>query len=284
MRYITALVNLSTGQPIMPFIQKSPFIVTSLRRIRSTKKFVIKTKNHFMSKTILVTAAIVSFAKAVLAQKQNTETVEGKGKLVTKEIPVSSFESLKASGVYELKLSQGSKEAVKIEADENLQPYFNVHNEGKQLVIEMKDIKNKNWKVKDKVRVYVTFKNLKALDLGMVGNVAADAPLSFADLDITNKSVGKINLDLTATTLNLKNNSVGEVKLAGKAQNAVVTNHGVGNLQAGGFVVQTMSIDNSGVGGAEVNAEKELKVKDNMLGRVKNKGTAPVKKNKTVVI
>ena len=235
-----------------------------------------------MRTIVLATAAFV-FAVSANAQKE-TETIEGNGKLITKEIPVSSFESLKAGGVYELKLSQGNKESVKIEADENLQQYFNVHNEGRQLVIEMKDIKNKNWKVKNKMRVYVTFKNLKEMDLGMVGNVAADAPLSFADLDIRNNSVGKINLDLTAASLNLKNNSVGEVKLAGKAQNAVFVNHGVGHLQAGGFVVQTMSIDNSGVGGAEVNAEKELKVKDNMLGRVKNKGAAPVKKNKTVVI
>jgi len=235
-----------------------------------------------MYKNILA-AAFVFAAASVNAQKE-AETIEGNGKLVTKEIPVSSFESLKASGVYELKLSQGGKELVKIEADENLQQYFNVHNEGKQLVIEMKDIKDKNLKLKDKIRVYVTFKNLKEMDLKTVGNVASEAPLTFSDLNITNKSVGHVDLNLSANTINLKNNSVGEVKLAGKAQNAVVTNHGVGHLQAGGFVVQTMSIDNSGVGGAEVNAEKELKVKDNMLGRVKNRGVAPVKKNNKVVI
>lgn len=235
-----------------------------------------------MSRILLATAAFV-FAAAANAQKE-TETIEGNGKLVTKEVPVSSFESLKASGVYELKLSQGSTESVKIEADENLQPYFNVHNEGKQLVIEMKDTKNKNWKMKDKMRVYVTFKNLKEMDLKTVGSVNAETPLTFANLDINNNSVGHVDLNLSANTLTLKNSSVGKVKLEGKAQNAVVTNSGVGNLQAGSFVVQTMSIDNSGVGGAEVNAEKELKVKDNMLGRVRNKGAAHVKKNNKVVI
>ena len=234
-----------------------------------------------MRTILLATAAF--FAVSAQAQKE-TETIEGNGKLVTKEVPVSSFESLKASGVYELKLSQGNAESVKIEADENLQPYFNVHNEGKQLVIEMKDTKNKNWKVKDKMRVYVTFKNLKEMDLKTVGSVNAETPLTFTDLDINNKSVGHVDLNLSANKLTLNNSSVGKVKLEGKAQNAVFTNSGVGNLQAGSFVVQTMSIDNTGVGGAEVNAEKELKVKDNMLGRVRNKGAAPVKKNNRVVI
>ena len=236
-----------------------------------------------MRKTLLIAAALLFVAAAVKAQKDKNETIEGNGNMITKEVPVSSFESLKASGVYELKLSQGNAESVKIEADENLQQYFNVHNEGKQLVIEMKELKNKNMKLKNKLRVYVTFKALKEMELSMVGNVQTDA-LKFSDLEIQNNSVGHVDLNLSANTLNLKNNSVGQVKLAGKAQSAVVEHSGVGSLQAGDFVVQTMKIDNSGVGGAEVNAAKELKVSDNMLGKVKNKGTAPVKKNNKVFI
>jgi hypothetical protein len=236
-----------------------------------------------MRKTLLIAAASLFVASAVKAQKDKQETIEGNGNTVTKEVPVSSFESLKASGVYELKLSQGNTESVKIEADENLQQYFTVRNNGKQLVIEMKELKNKNMKLKNKLRVYVTFKALKEMELSMVGNVQTDA-LKFSDLEIQNNSVGQVDLNLSANSLNLKNNSVGQVKLAGKAQNAVVEHNGVGHLKAGDFVVQTMKIDNSGVGGAEVNAAKELKVSDNMLGKVKNKGTAPVKKNNKVLI
>ena len=237
-----------------------------------------------MRKTLLIAAAALFVSATVEAQKNNKETIEGNGNIITKEIPVSSFESLKASGVYELKLSQGSSESVKIEADENLQQYFTVRNEGKQLVIEMKDIKNKNMKLKNKLRVYVSFKNLKEMDLSMVGNVESSSALNFSDLEIHNNSVGHVDLNLSATNLNLKNNSVGQMKLSGKAQNAVMKHNGVGSLQAGNFVVQTMNIDNSGVGGAEVNAAKELKVSDNMLGKVKNKGTALAKKNNKVVI
>jgi hypothetical protein len=55
-------------------------------------------------------------------------------------------------------------------------------------------------------------------------------------------------------------------------------NAGVGSLEAGNFVVQTMNIENTGIGSAEVNAEKDLKVKDSFLGKVKNKGNAPMRK------
>jgi hypothetical protein len=45
-----------------------------------------------------------------------------------------------------------------------------------------------------------------------------------------------------------------------------------------------MDIDNNGVGSATVNAEKELKVKDSFLGKVRNKGNATVRKMNKVVI
>lgn len=237
-----------------------------------------------MRKVFFLAVFALMVTASVNAQKHDRETIEGNGNLVTRDVPVSSFETLKASGVYELKLAQGDKETVKIEADENLQQYFNVRNEGSTLVIDMKELKDKNMKNKNKMRVYVTFRKLKELDIKTVGSVNAEKELSFGDLQITNASVGKLDLRLSANTVNLDNSSVGTVVLTGKAQNASFKNTGVGSLEAGSFLVQTLNIENNGVGGATVNAEKELKVKDNMLGRVKNKGAAPVRKNNKVVI
>jgi hypothetical protein len=58
----------------------------------------------------------------------------------------------------------------------------------------------------------------------------------------------------------------------------------VGSVKAGDFIVQTLDINNIGVGSAEVNAAKELKVKDSFLGKVTNKGAAPIRKMNKVVI
>lgn len=227
---------------------------------------------------------VLSFLFAVQAQKESRETIEGNGKHITRDVSVSPFTELKASGVYELKLLQGAKEGVKIEADENLQDYFTVRNDGNKLVIDMEKLKNKNLKGNNKMKVYVTFKELKGMELSTVGNVSTDGKLSFSNLDVHNNSVGHIDLNLTADKINLENHSVGNVTLSGQAQNAVLKNNGVGNIKAGDFVVQTMTIDNTGVGNAEVNAAKELKVTDSFLGKVKNKGAAPVRKRNKVVI
>lgn len=246
--------------------------------IRHTKTFVTKNlKSISMRKILMIALAVLALQLASTAQDKS-ETLEGNGKLVTRDIPVTGFDALKASGVYELKLSQGDKETLKIEADENLQELFEVHQEGSKLVISMKKLEHRNLKSKDKMRVFVTFKKLKEMELSTVGNVASDASLAFDDLSVENKSVGNVDLQLTANRIDLKNKSVGNVKLRGKAQDAVVKNAGVGSLEAGSFVVQTMNIENTGIGTAEVNAEKDLKVKDSFMGKVHNKGTATVRR------
>src|SRR5215203_875303 len=230
-----------------------------------------------MRKIFLLAFSALILNRASIAQEKQ-ETLEGNGKLVSRDVNVSPFDALKASGVYELKLSQGSKETVRIEADENLQDLFQVRNDGSKLIIDMKKLENKNLKTKNKMRVYVTFKKIKELELSTVGNVGSEDQLTFDDLDMENKSVGNVDLKLTANKIDLQNKSVGNLKLSGKAQNAVFKTSGVGSLEAGSFVVQTMNIENSGIGHAEVNAEKDLKVKDSFLGKVKNKGTAQVRK------
>ena len=233
-------------------------------------------------------AAVLGLLVYGVSKAQNNdrdrETIEASGKVVTRDVTVQSFNELEASGIYELKLTQGNTEAVKIEADENLQEYFTVTNEGSKLVIDTKKLRDKNLKGKPRLRVHVTFKKLKSMEISTVGNVQSENQLTFDDLHLESKSVGNISLKLTANKINLDNKGVGDVELEGKAQDAVVKNKGVGSLEASDFVVQTMDIENSGVGSASVNAEKTLKVKDSFLGKVSNKGKAPVRKMNKVAI
>lgn len=233
----------------------------------------------------LLAGTIVTFfsAKAQAhVDEKNKPKIEGSGNVVTKEIGVQSFDQLDVNGVFSVLLSQGTKEEVKIEAEDNLQPLFEVKNEGSKLIITMK--KDMNIHNKKKMKVYITFKKLKSLDLKTVGNVSSEQNLNFDDLKIDNKSVGSLDLKLTAQSLDIDNKSVGDVILSGKADNVVIKNKSVGSIQAAGFVVQKMDIDNNGIGSAEVNAEKELKVKDSFLGKVSNKGAATIRRMNKVVI
>ena len=227
---------------------------------------------------VVAVAAMLLFNNGY-AQRQS---IEGSGNVVTKEIPVKPFDALSAGGVFNVILQQGSTEQVKIEAEDNLQSLFEVTNEGSTLHIRWK--KDVNLKHAKKMNVYVTFKNLKSLNISSVGNVTAKGVLSFNDLSLENSSVGNVDLDLSTQKINVKNSSVGSLKLRGKADNAIIKSNSVGAIDASDFVVQVMDIQNDGVGGAQVNAVKELKVRDSFLGKVRNTGSAPTKKVSKQVI
>jgi hypothetical protein len=239
-----------------------------------------------MRKNFLFMLAIVAMGFSTMAQKndkyEDKDRIEGSGNVITRDITVKSFDELNASGVFNLLLSQGDKESLKIEADDNLMDLFIIENEGSTLNIKMK--KNSNFNSKKQLKVYVTFKTLKSMDLGMVGGTSSDDKLKFTDLKLRNQSVGSVSLNMTLQTLNMENQSVGSVKLEGSAENAIVKNNSVGSINAGNFVVQKMDIENNGVGSATVNAEKELKYSDSFLGKVSNRGNATVKKKNKVVI
>jgi hypothetical protein len=234
--------------------------------------------------TVLVAALLILSLNAQEHKEQkhttgdheNTPRIKGSGNVVTKDITISSFDQLEANGIYSLVLTQGDKESLKIEADDNLQELFEVKNEGSKLIVGMK--KNTNIETDNKLKVYITFKKLKSMELKTIGNVSSTGNMNFDDLKISNKSIGSVDLKVSAQTVNVENKSVGNVKLDGKAQTATITNKGVGRVNAGSFVVEKMDIDNSGVGSAEVNVTKEIKVKDSFLGKVTNKGAAPMPK------
>ncbi|MET0464604.1 MAG: head GIN domain-containing protein [Chitinophagaceae bacterium] len=236
-----------------------------------------------MRKMLAMLAAIAMILPATInAQSDEKEKYVGSGNLITREVPVTSFSQLTVGGVFNVVLAQGSAEAVKIEAEDNLQELVLVEQNGNGLTVTMK--KHKSIKTNKKMTVYITFKQLNSIDLKTVGNITTTGTLNFDDLKMHNASVGNVELKLAARSIELENKSVGNLELEGKADNAVIKNKSVGSLEAAKFVVQTMHIDNNGVGGAEVNAEKSLKMKSSGIGGVKNRGGGTVTKLNRVVI
>ena len=54
--------------------------------------------------------------------------------------------------------------------------------------------KDVNFSSKKKMKVYITFKNLKNMDLKTVGDVTSEQNMNFTDLKLQNKSVGNVDL------------------------------------------------------------------------------------------
>lgn len=230
-------------------------------------------------KKISITFLLIAAAITVVSAQK--ETIVPSGNIVTKEVTVQPFTGIKADGLYELILAVGNKEDVKIEADDNLQKLFSVKNDGNTLVISMPDLKDDNINIKngkDKkelhLKVYVTYTKLNSLDIAVIGSVHATSSIKADAFTIESKNIGNVDLGLSTNKLTVHNKGVGNITLNGNATNADITNEGVGQFDGNDLVVQTMNIENNGVGHASVNVVKDLTVKDSFLGKVENKGAA----------
>jgi hypothetical protein len=212
--------------------------------------------------------AILVFLFTVAAVQAQTLS----GKRVSRDIAVESFNAIKAGGVVELNLVQSNKESVTVDADENLQGYVHIVNNGKTLEIDTRKLNNKNIRGNWKLYVTVYFRNLDKLSVSTVGHVKNEGTLKFDAIDMHVSSVGNVALKLDAQQLKLNSSSVGNIELDGRAAKASIHNSSVGNVNAEDLKVGSLEISNSGIGNMDVNADNITSFEGSMLGKVRNKG------------
>jgi hypothetical protein len=215
---------------------------------------------------------------------------------------VSSFSKLDVSGSFNVVLEQGSKESVRIEA-RNLDPKKIItesDGESLKIYLEKGDYRN------IETTVYVTFKNLTALNRAGSGNLVCKSVLS-SPSSFSLKSSGSGNLEtekeIKAADLQVILSGSGEVELASlEAKNAAIKLSGSGNLEiengsigsadvelagsgnieAFGLETKTASVKISGSGNVELSVEETLEGKISGSGNVSYKGNARINSFKTI--
>ncbi|MGB3777843.1 MAG: head GIN domain-containing protein [Tunicatimonas sp.] len=216
----------------------------------------------------------VSFVTTACAQN-----ISGNGNVVEENRPVESFSSIDVGGVLNVYLTQGDTESVTVEADENLLDLIITENRGNTLVVKLKkgiDIK----KAKDK-NVYITLRSIDELEVGGVVNVKSTNALTADAFDLDIGGVGNTDLELRCDRLNAKADMVGNLTLSGEVREANIRNGGVGSLKAFDLKVDRLTIKNSGVGSAEVQAQEEISINSSGVGSVRYKGDPVVKELST---
>ncbi len=199
---------------------------------------------------------------------------KGNGNVIKQNRNVASFSKLTVNGVFHVIINQGEMEAVVVETDENLAPLITTDVKDGELTLDLK--KGKNIRHSTKLNIYVTIKNIDELAIEGVNQVSSSL-LKLPHLMLKSDGVGNNDLQLNCEIFNAHLSGVGSTKLSGNADSATIHNSGVGSLQAFGFIVQKLNIDNSGVGSAEVDAEQQISINNSGVGSVKHKGNATIK-------
>lgn len=178
----------------------------------------------------------------------------------TEDRPVSGFHAVESSGSFDVFITQGSTESVKVEAPDDV--IKSVLTEVKDGTLRIYTKEKFNWKNifnNKKVLVYVTVKNIDAISLSGSGSVAfKDGLNANGNARIHVSGSGSIQGKLTAKALDASVSGSGSLKLAGSAQDQNVSVSGSGGYSAREFNSANVNVSVSGSGSASVFASETL--------------------------
>ena len=204
--------------------------------------------------TLLAVIASLSFGFA--------QAATGSGRMATEQRAVSDFEAIATAGSMDIVVRQGTKEAVEVQADDNLLPLIETVVEpgsaGRTLQVRFK--RGERIYNHGRIRVTVDVIKLTSVATAGAGDIFVDGlkTPSFK-LTISGSSDAKLN-GLATEALEVRISGSGDVLAAGSAKTVKLSIAGSGDANLSGLQADDVHVRIAGSGDASVTANKSLDV------------------------
>lgn len=195
--------------------------------------------------------------------------VNGNRNVVTADRSTSQkFTKIKVSTGLDLYLSQGTKNKVTLEADENLHDIIITEvNDGVLKIYSEKNI----WQAKAR-KVYVTVKNLEGLTATSGSDVYTEDVLKVESIKISATSGADIRIALDADTVETSATSGSDIRISGTANNHTSRANSGASIEAYKLISKNATVNVSS--GADINiyASESINAKASSGGDIDFKG------------
>jgi len=230
-------------------------------------------------KTSKFLAAIIIMLLFVVASSIipgcNMFGVYGNGNIILQERSVTPFHSIDVSGYFEVEIKQGEKEAVVVEADENLTEHIITKVKGDVLEI----YSDKNIRKSKALRVYITFVTLKSIDMSGAVQLNSTERVRFDDFSLDASGASETHLDMTARHVGIDLSGGSKITMEGECVELSIDASGASNIYAYDLLANKVDISMSGAGEAGVYAKEKLNATVSGAGKVVYKGKPVVSQN-----
>jgi len=196
-------------------------------------------------------------------------TVYGNNKVVKGKREAGQFTALKVSSGIDVYLSQGDRESIEVEADENLHEY---------ILTEIRDgvlhvYTEVNIREAEEKRVYVTMKDIESLGTSSAGDIIGQTPVKADRLELSVSSAGDIKIEIHVKEIKAGVSSSGDVTLTGEADMLFANLSSAGDLNAYGLVVREADVSASSAGDADIYVTEKLRARSSSAGDINYRGT-----------
>jgi len=197
---------------------------------------------------------------------------KGNGNVIKEDRKISSFNAIEVSGAFDVHLTQGSKESLVVEADENLMGLIITEIKGGKLKIYTKE----NIKKAKELNIYLTFVNIDDIDISGAVELESENKLKFDDLKIESSGASEIELELRVNVMEIETSGASEINLRGKANIVNLSSSGASEMEALDLETATFNIDISGAGEAKIFVIETLNVDVSGAASIRYKGDPTV--------
>lgn len=206
--------------------------------------------------------------------------VTGSNVVIQENREVSEFNAVSLNGAGELTITQGEKESLVIEAENNLLPLIKSQVRNGVLVIDF-DSEGPNAVVRPtkSIKFDLSVKKLNSIVVAGAALVRSEG-LKSDRLTVTVDGAGLVKLNgVEATEVLTTMNGTGSVELSGNVVRQVVTLNGLGNYETHDLNSKNALVTVNGAGGATLRADENLVVSINGAGSISFYGNPRVTQN-----
>jgi hypothetical protein len=177
----------------------------------------------------------------------------------TQDRHLTGFSAVSVAGSYDVYITQGSTESVKVDAPSEIIDRIVTEVQGGVLKIYTKDGTNwNNWGGNKKMIIYVAIKNVNAVSLAGSGDVYFKDGLKAPSLKIKLTGSGDISGKVDVKTLESSIGGSGDITLSGRAENSSVSVVGSGDFTGQNLATTNTQVKVAGSGDAKVNAAEKI--------------------------
>jgi hypothetical protein len=190
--------------------------------------------------------------------------------------PVSDFTEVEAGGAFEIFIRQASTSGVIVEADAEIIDQIVTEVVGSRLKIYFKN-RPSNWmRDIDELKIYISVKDLKHLDLSGAVELVSENRISGMDLKLEASGASEVKLELAMQSLNLDLSGASELNLTGSAGTVRLDGSGASDIQAYDLAITDLTVYGSGAIEASVTVSGYLKANVSGACTIRYKGNPKV--------
>jgi hypothetical protein len=225
-------------------------------------------------KSIFAALIILTISGAAIAKPHSTVKANY-SEVVDRHL--SGFHAVDVAGSFDVYITQGSTESVKVEAPAELMP---------RIITEVENgvlrIYNKNdgfrwgdvWGHHKKIVVYVVAKNLDRISLTGSGDAFFKEGITANNMRLNISGSGDMAGRIDAKSVDCSISGSGDMKLTGHAETSSVSLVGSGDYEARSLVTVNCAVRVTGSGDAQVNASEKIDASVSGSGDVRYTGSA----------